>query len=105
MKLRDLLFVVIVVVVVGGLYFLSTRGKARPVPVNPAAHLTAKTREDCLSCHTPEQLGNLELRHKHPGKWKDAKVSCFQCHKAAEGSRALNHSGDHSIPLISQFVR
>lgn len=86
MRTRDLLFVVIILTVVGGLYFLSTRGKAQPVPSQPPEHMAAKTREDCLRCHTPEQLGALELAHRHPGKWRDERVSCFRCHSAAAAS-------------------
>ncbi len=81
MKLRDLLFLAIVILVVGGLYYLSTRDRARPVPSTPA-HLAAKHRDECLVCHTPEKLGELELKHKHPGKWRDARVSCLRCHHA-----------------------
>lgn len=86
MKSRDLVFIAIVLVVVGLLYFLSTRGRAKPVPSSPPEHLTAKTRDDCLVCHTPEKLGALELAHRHPGKWKDARVSCLKCHEAAQGA-------------------
>jgi hypothetical protein len=84
MKRRDLLFVLIVLVVVGGLYFLSTRGRAQPVPSTPVEHLSSKTREDCLRCHVPEKMSALEVAGRHPGKWKDRRVSCFQCHKAAQ---------------------
>lgn len=83
-KPRDMLFVGIVVVVVGGLYFLSTQGRVPPdLATNPPEHLTAKTREDCLKCHVPEKMSALELPpHKHPLKWSDPKTSCLQCHKA-----------------------
>jgi hypothetical protein len=90
MKLRDLLFLAIVILVVGGLYYLSTRDKARPVPSTPP-HLAARERGDCLVCHTPEKLGELELKHKHPGKWRDARVSCMRCHQGADSSRASLH--------------
>jgi hypothetical protein len=88
MRSRDLIFVVIVVVVVGGLYYLSTKGRARAVPANPPEHITAKTREECLVCHTPEKLGALEIAHRHPGKWRDARVSCFRCHAEAKPQQA-----------------
>jgi hypothetical protein len=83
MKARDLYFLAIVIVVVGGLYYLSTKGKGHPVPASPPEHLVAKTREECMVCHTSERLAALEQAHRHPGKWKDARVSCFQCHRAA----------------------
>lgn len=90
MKPRDIVFVVIVVFVVGGLYFLSTRARTpRAMPANPA-HLNAVTRDQCLACHQPEKLAELEKAHRHPGKWKDEKVSCLQCHHvAATPGRAL----------------
>ncbi|MBK7599080.1 MAG: hypothetical protein IPJ07_11425 [Acidobacteria bacterium] len=37
-------------------------------------------REDCLKCHLPETMAELERQHKHPGKWKDARVNCLLCH-------------------------
>ena len=93
MKSRDLIFVFIVLAVIGGLFFLSTKNKARPLSVNPPEHLTAKTREDCLKCHLPETLAELERQHKHPGKWRvesiEGKMSCIFCHAAPQGSQAL----------------
>ena len=86
MRSRDLAFIAIVLAVVGGLYFLSTRGRARPVSANPPEHLKAKTRDECLACHLPAKMEALELAHRHPGKWKDARVSCFRCHAEATPS-------------------
>ena len=89
MKARDLLFAAIVIVVVGGLFLLSRGGKVKPLPANPV-HLNAKTRNDCLVCHQPERLGALEQAHKHPGKWRDEKINCLQCHTApSSNARAL----------------
>ncbi|MDX2032424.1 MAG: hypothetical protein SF339_17245 [Blastocatellia bacterium] len=90
MKSRDLIFLLIVVVVVGGLYFLSTRNKAKPLSTTVPEHLTTKAREDCLKCHQPEALANLERQHKHPGKWRDARVSCLLCHTSPAGARAAS---------------
>jgi hypothetical protein len=84
MKPRDLMFIFFVVLVVGGLYFLSTRGKAKALPASPPEHLTAETREECLACHRSEQMAALEQQHKHPGKWRDERVSCLLCHGPAE---------------------
>ncbi|MBS1811706.1 MAG: hypothetical protein JST84_26330 [Acidobacteria bacterium] len=81
-KPRDVLFVGIVVVVVAGLYFLSTRGRVPALASNPPEHLTAKSREDCLKCHVPEKMNEMETVRKHPLKWRDAKINCLQCHKA-----------------------
>jgi hypothetical protein len=89
MKARDLVFVAIVVVVVGGLFLLSRSGRVKPLPANPQ-HLNAKTRGDCLACHLPQTLASLEQAHKHPGKWRDERVSCLQCHTApTTNARAL----------------
>jgi hypothetical protein len=81
MKSRDLIFALIVIIVVGGLYFLSTRNKAKQMSVR-AEHANVKAREDCLKCHLPARFEELERMHKHPGKWRDARVSCLLCHKA-----------------------
>jgi hypothetical protein len=88
MKSRDMIFVVIVLAVVGGLYFLSTKNKAMPMSATTPEHLTVKAREDCLKCHLPETLAALEQQHKHPGKWRDERVSCLLCHPAPQGARA-----------------
>ena len=87
MKSRDLVFIIIVIAVVGGLYFLSTKNKAKAMPAIPE-HATAKAREDCLRCHLPAKFEELERQHKHPGKWRDARVSCLLCHKAPDGTKA-----------------
>ena len=81
-KPRDALFVGIVVVVVAGLYFLSTRGRVPVMLPQPPEHQTAKVREDCLKCHVPDKMNALEAERKHPLKWRDAKINCLQCHKA-----------------------
>jgi hypothetical protein len=85
MKARDLLFIAIVIVVVGVLYFLSTTGKVKPLSPKPE-HRTAQTREQCLACHTREKMKALEQAHKHPTKGSDEKVNCSVCHKAPQSS-------------------
>jgi hypothetical protein len=90
MKSRDMIFIVIVLAVVGGLYFLSTKNKAKPMSATTPEHLTVKAREDCLKCHLPETLAALEQVHKHPGKWRDERVSCLLCHPVPQGARAGN---------------
>jgi hypothetical protein len=97
MKSRDLIFIAIVLAVIGGLYYLSTKNKAKPMPSNPPEHLTVKTREDCLKCHLPETLAELERRHKHPGKWRDARVSCLLCHSTPQNSKAQNGNLNSNI--------
>lgn len=86
MKSRDLLFLLLIVVVVGGLTYLSTRNRAKAMPSEPAVHLTVTDRAQCLTCHKPERLAELELQHKHPGKWRDARVSCLLCHTQPAGA-------------------
>jgi hypothetical protein len=80
MKSRDIVFLLIIITVVGGLYYLSTKNKAKPMPAEPREHLTVTDRKGCLSCHQPEKMARLEIEHKHPGKWRDERVSCLLCH-------------------------
>jgi FtsZ-interacting cell division protein ZipA len=89
LKPRDLIFIAIVVLVVGGLLWLSTRNKAKAMRPTPPEHLTAKLRDECLKCHLPETLAEMELQHKHPNKWRDARVECTRCHKTPQGANAL----------------
>ena len=89
LKSRDLIFIAIVIFVVGGLWWLSTRNKAKVMPPS-APHLTAKSREECLQCHLPAKLAEWELQHKHPGKWRDERVECTRCHKPPQGGNAGN---------------
>lgn len=92
MKSRDLIFIAIVLFVVGGLYYLSTKNKAKAMPPNPPEHLTVRARGDCLKCHLPETFAELERQHKHPGKWRDERVSCLFCHKEPAGVKAARFS-------------
>ncbi len=80
MKSRDIIFLLIIITIVGGLYYLSTKNKARPMPAEPVEHLTVTARKDCLACHQAETMARLEIEHKHPGKWRDERVSCLLCH-------------------------
>jgi len=90
LKPRDLIFMAIVIFVVGGLWWLSTRNKAKAMLPNPPEHLTAKSRDECLKCHLPEKLAELELQHKHPNKWRDERVECTRCHKPPREANAQN---------------
>ena len=91
LKPRDFLFIAIVIVVLGGLYFLSTRSRIPLMPASIPEHQTTKLRADCLKCHLPEKMDALEAERKHPLKWRDARVSCLECHKspAAKAQSAL----------------
>ncbi|MBO0719874.1 MAG: hypothetical protein J2P41_03575 [Blastocatellia bacterium] len=93
MKSRDLIFVIIVITVVGALYFLSTKNKAMPMSTTTPEHFTAKTRAECFKCHLPDTLAALELQHKHPGKWRDEHVSCLQCHHVPQAAKAERANG------------
>ena len=90
LKSRDLIFIAIVILVVGGLWWLSTRNKAKSMRPTPPEHLTAKLRDECLKCHLPETLAQMEIQHKHPNKWRDEKIECTRCHKPPQEATALN---------------
>lgn len=104
MKSRDLIFVIIVIAVVGALYFLSTKNKARPMSATTPEHFTAKTRADCFKCHLPDTLAALELQHKHPGKWRDEHVSCMLCHPVPRAARAERANGAPAFVVSSNLV-
>ncbi len=105
LKSRDLIFIAIVVVVVGGLWWLSTRNKAKAMPPNPPEHLTVRARKDCLECHKPATFEELELQHKHPGKWRDERVSCLLCHSAPQGAKAqISNPGKFQISHLKSQI-
>jgi len=91
MKPRDLIFIFIVLAVVGGLYFLSTKNKAQKMSSIPE-HAGVTAREDCFKCHLPAKFEEQERQHKHPGKWRDARVSCLLCHATPDGKKAQNEN-------------
>ncbi len=84
---RDFFFALLVIAVVGLLYYLSTKTKIKAMPAN-ADHPATMARAECMKCHTAETLGALEIQHKHPGKWSDARVACTLCHKPAAATKA-----------------
>lgn len=83
LKSRDFLFIAIVIIVVGGLYFLSTRSRIPTMSATVPEHQTSKSRDECMKCHQPEKMDALEAQRKHPLKWRDARVNCLECHKSA----------------------
>jgi FtsZ-interacting cell division protein ZipA len=105
MKSRDLFFIAIVVFVVGGLWWLSTRNKAKAMRPAPPEHLTAKLRDECLKCHLPEKLAEMERQNKHPGKWRDAHVECTRCHKPPKEANALNLNARQINELVAMLRR
>jgi FtsZ-interacting cell division protein ZipA len=104
MKFRDLIFIAIIIIVVGGLAWLSTRNKAKAMRPTPPEHLTARERGECLKCHLPEKLAEMELQHKHPNKWRDEKVKCTICHKLPPEANALNIK-TRQINEVANFLR
>lgn len=104
MKSRDLIFALIVIVVISGLYFLSTRNKAKQMSAR-AEHATVRAREDCLQCHLPARFEELERQHKHPGKWRDKRVSCLLCHTAPDGTKAQLPTTDNIHQLAQSNWR
>jgi FtsZ-interacting cell division protein ZipA len=105
MKSRDMIFIAIVVIVVGGLWWLSTRNKAKAMSPAPPEHLTAKLRDECLKCHLPEKLAEMERQNKHPGKWRDAHVECTRCHKPPKEANALNLNVRQINELVAMLRR
>ena len=104
-KSRDLIFIAIVVVVVGGLAWLSTRNKAKAMRATTPEHLTARNREECLKCHLPEKLAEMELQHKHPNKWRDEKVKCTLCHKPPPEANSLKLDARRTVEIASLLRR
>lgn len=100
MKSRDLIFMLIVLAVIGGLFFLSNKNKAKALSPSQPQHLTAKTRGECFQCHQSEKLAELERQHKHPNKWRDEKVNCLLCHLAPQGSKAMQTKADQFDRLV-----
>ena len=104
MKSRDLIFIAIVIFVVGGLWLLSTRNKAKALRPSPPEHLTARMRGECLKCHLPDILAELELQHKHPNKWRDERVECTRCHKPPQEANARNLKA-RQISELADLIR
>jgi mono/diheme cytochrome c family protein len=88
-KSRDLIFIAIIIVVVGGLAWLSTRNKAKAMRATTPEHLTARARGECFECHTKEKMEGMERQRKHPNKWSDETVECIVCHKPPPEAKAL----------------
>src|SRR5262245_33092611 len=89
-KSRDLIFIAIVILVVGGLIWLSIWQKPPAMRAATPEHLTARQRGECLKCHVPDKMTEMELQHKHPIKWRDEHVACIDCHKPPREAHALN---------------
>jgi nitrate/TMAO reductase-like tetraheme cytochrome c subunit len=99
MKLRDLSFIGMVVLVIAGLQTLSFVNKP-PVMPKDVHHAMAgrNAREQCLLCHRPEALLALERANRHPQKWRDARSDCLLCHIPASGAKWKAGQGIALIP-------
>lgn len=74
----DIIFVVLALLVVGGVALLpSPRDRNPKVPAN-AEHQTVTMEKDCLACHVPE--GGRPLPAQHPRR-----QDCLHCHARAQG--------------------
>lgn len=74
----DLIFVVLALLVVGGVALLpSPRDRNPKVPAN-GAHQAVMAEKDCLACHVP--TGARPLPVQHPKR-----QDCLHCHARAQG--------------------
>lgn len=78
MKLRDLSFIGLIVLVIGGLQTLSFVNKPPAMPKD--IHHKAAGRAQCLRCHQAEAMTALEQAKRHPAQWRDARSNCLLCH-------------------------
>ena len=78
MKMRDILFVVAILAVVAVLYVLSETGAKPPAMPPDTPHASAKTTDECKTCHS--EGGLSPLKKEHPPK-----DQCFECHRLKDG--------------------
>jgi nitrate reductase cytochrome c-type subunit len=88
MKLRDLSFIGLIVLVIGGLQTLSFVNKPPAMPKD-SRHMAAgrDASVQCLRCHQAEAMTALEQADRHPGQWRDARANCLLCHVPAGGAK------------------
>lgn len=73
----DIIFVVLALLVVGGVALLpAPRDRNPKVPVN-GAHQAVTQEKDCLTCHVP--TGTRPLPAQHPKR-----QDCLHCHARAQ---------------------
>jgi nitrate/TMAO reductase-like tetraheme cytochrome c subunit len=82
MKRADWIFTIGAIAVIGFFIWLSMFTGQKPTPLSPfAAHKTATTRTECMSCHEPGKEGVVEpIPTDHPQAWKDERFNCTVCH-------------------------
>ena len=74
----DLIFVVLALLIVGGVALLpSPRDRNPKVPAG-SEHQAVTVEKDCLTCHVP--TGNRPLPVQHPRR-----QDCLHCHARAQG--------------------
>ena len=74
----DMIFVVLALLVVGGVALLpSPRDRNPKVPAN-SGHQAVTMEKDCLACHVP--TGARPLPVQHPKR-----QDCLHCHARAQG--------------------
>jgi nitrate reductase cytochrome c-type subunit len=79
MKLRDLSFIAIVVLVTGATQMLSRVNKPSAMPEDLAHRTIGKdVRGNCSPCHELEIM--LVSNGKHFAKWRDSRFDCTVCH-------------------------
>ncbi len=101
MKKRDLLFILMILGVTAGLFYLYFIGRhpqptVQTIPEHQGFN-TLTPRTKCLECHHPETGSIADLKKRitktHPEKWQDEKFSCLNCHKLqAEAPKTANGS-------------
>lgn len=74
----DIIFVVLALLVVGGVALLpSPRDRNPKVPSN-SEHQAVSVEKDCVACHAP--MTNRPLPAQHPKR-----QDCLHCHARAQG--------------------
>ncbi len=66
--------IVVAVMVVVGLFLLSSMGRKPPLIPQNAAHRGITTQDGCAACHAPG--GSFPLKANHPPK-----EQCLVCHR------------------------
>jgi hypothetical protein len=74
----DLIFVVLALMVVGGVALLPSPRDRNPKVPATAEHQSAKEEKDCLTCHQSGAVRPLPARHPK-------RQDCLRCHAKGEG--------------------
>lgn len=75
---NNLIFIFLAVVILAGLFYLSSGEKAPFIPAD-TKHQTITTEAACLECHAPGK--QAPLKPSHPPK-----EQCLVCHKTKNAS-------------------